>query len=50
MECVGGVVTYSSEAIINNVPTILSLTPAIGDTVSTDVEVTSTEEPGAAPR
>ena len=42
VECSGGVVTYSSEAIINNVPTMLSLTPAIGDTVSTDVEVTST--------
>ena len=48
VQCVGGVVTYSSEAIINNVPTILSLTPAIGDTVSTDVEVTSTGGTGGS--
>ena len=42
VECSGGVVTYSSQAIINNVMTTLALTPAPGDTVSTDVEVTST--------
>jgi large repetitive protein len=42
VECSGGVLTYSSQAIINNVMTPLTLTPAPGDTVSTDVEVTST--------
>ncbi len=42
VECSGGVVTYSSQVIINNVMTTLGLTPAPGDTVSTDVEVTST--------
>ncbi len=50
VECSGGVVTYSSEAIINNVPTILSLTPAIGDTVPPTSRSRLPEEPGAAPR
>jgi hypothetical protein len=48
VQCSGGVVTYASEAIINNVPTMLSLTPAPGDTVSTDVEVTSTGGTGGS--
>ena len=48
MECSGGVVTYSSQAIINNVMTTLALTPAPGDTVSTDVEVTSTGGTGGS--
>jgi hypothetical protein len=48
VECSGGVVTYSSQAIINNVMTPLALTPAPGDTVSTDVEVTSTGGTGGS--
>ncbi len=48
VECSGGVVTYSSQAIINNVMTSLALTPAPGDTVSTDVEVTSTGGTGGS--
>ena len=48
VECSGGVVTYSSQAIINNVMTPLTLTPAPGDTVSTDVEVTSTGGSGGS--
>ena len=48
VECSGGVVTYSSQAILNNVMTTLGLTPAPGDTVSTDVEVTSTGGTGGS--
>jgi hypothetical protein len=48
VECSGGVVTYSSQEIINNVMTSLPLTPAPGDTVSTDVEVTSTGGTGGS--
>ena len=48
VECSGGVVTYSSQAIINNVMTPLTLTPAPGDTVHTDVEVTSTGGSGGS--
>jgi Putative Ig domain len=48
VDCSGGVVTYSSQAIINNAPTTLSLTPAPGDIVSTDVEVTSTGGTGGS--
>jgi hypothetical protein len=48
VECSGGVLTYSSQAIVNNVMTPLTLTPAPGDTVSTDVEVTSTGGTGGS--
>jgi hypothetical protein len=48
VECSGGVLTYSSQVIINNVMTTLALTPAPGDTVSTDVEVTSTGGTGGS--
>ena len=48
VQCSGGVLTYSAQVIINNVPTFLSLTPAVGDTVSTDVEVMSTGGTGGS--
>ena len=48
VECSGGVLTYSSQAIINNVMIPLTLTPAPGDTVNTDVEVTSTGGTGGS--
>jgi hypothetical protein len=48
VQCSGGTATYSAEATLNNTPTILSLTPAVGDTITTDVVVTSTGGTGGS--